>query len=102
MTVDPIDIHPSSSVEIMPSVEVSEQSPIAGLVRTELRTTGILPTIVSSLSSSKKLDYSGDDDADWDDVHSTLDTSKYSHLVEEKVQIAAPRIVPLFGDTSTV
>ena len=59
MSVDPIDIHPSSSVEIMPSVEVPEQSPIAGL---ELPITGVCLTLVSSSSSSEKLDYSGDED----------------------------------------
>jgi len=44
----------------------------------------------------------GDDDADWDDVHSALDTSKYSHLTEEEVQIAATRIEPPSEEISTV
>jgi len=64
MSVDPIDIHPSSSVEIISSVEVPERSPIARLVGTELPTIGVHPTPVSSSSSSKKLDYSRDDDVD--------------------------------------
>ena len=87
---------------MMSLVEVPEQSPTIGLVGVELSTIRVLSTLVSSSSSSEKRDYSGDDDVDWDHVHSSPDTSKYSHLVEEKVQIAAPRIVPLFGDTSTV
>jgi len=39
MSVDLIDIHLSSSAEIMPSVEVPEQSSVAGLVEAELPTT---------------------------------------------------------------
>ena len=57
---------------------------------------------MSSSSSSEKLDYSGDNDADWDDVHSAPDTSKYSHLAKEEVQVAAPRIEPLSEETLTV
>ena len=102
MSVDLIDIHPSSSVEIMPSVEVPEKSPIAGLIGTGLPITGVLPIPVSSLSSSEKLDYSGDDDADWNDVHSAPDINKYSHLAQEEVQVAAPGIKPPSGETSTV
>ena len=61
-------------------MEVSERSPIAGLVGIKLHTIGVHPTLVSSSSSSEKLDYSGDDDTDWDDVHSAPDASKHSHL----------------------
>jgi len=42
---------------------------------------------VSSSSSSEKLDYSGDDDVDWDNVHSAPDSSKYSHLAEEETSV---------------
>ena len=56
---------------------------------------------MSSSSLSEKLDYSRDDDVDWDNMHPTLDTSKYSHLVEEKMQVAAPETEPPFGKTST-
>ena len=102
MSVDPIDIHPSSSVEIMPLVKALEQSLIAGLVGIELPTTRVRPTPVPSFSSSEKLDYSGDDDVDWNDVHSAADTSKYSHLAEEEMQVAAPRIKSSSRETSTV
>ena len=64
MIVDPSDIQPSSSVEMVSSVEVLEQSPTAGLVEVELPTTGVLPTPISSSSLSEKVDYSGDDDVD--------------------------------------
>ena len=53
-------------------------------------------------SSSEKLDYSGDDDVDLDDVHPAPDTNKHSHLVEEKIQIAAPIIEPQSKETSIV
>jgi len=102
MSVDPINIHPSSSVEIMSSVEVPKQSPITRLVGTELPTIGVLPSPVSSSSSSEKLDYSRDDYADRNDVHYAPDTSKYSHLAEEEVHVAAPGIEPPSGKTSTV
>ena len=64
MSVDPIGIHPRSSVGIIPPVEVPELSSIDGLIGAELLTIGILPTPVSSSSSSEKLDYSRDDDID--------------------------------------
>ena len=57
MSVDLIGIHSRSSMRIMPSVEVSEQSSIAGPVGPELPITRVLPTVVSSLSLSEKLDY---------------------------------------------
>ena len=96
MSIDPFDIHPSSSVE------VPKNSPIAGLVRTELPTTEVHPTPVSCSSSSEKLDYSGDEDIDWDDVHSASDTSKHSHLAKEEMQVATSGTEPASGETSTV
>jgi len=89
-------------VEIMPSVEVLEPSSVAGSVGVELLTAGVLPTLVSSLSSSEKLDYSGDDDVDWEDVHPTPDTRKHSYLAKEEMHISIPRIEPQSGGTSTV
>ena len=68
------------------SMEVSEQSPTNWLVEVELPTTGVLPTPVSS-SSSERLDYSWDDDVDWDNVYSAPDTNKYSHLAEEEINV---------------
>ena len=69
------------------SVEVPKQSPTAGLVEVELPTTEILPTSMSSSSSSKKFVYSGDDDVDENNVYSAPDISKYSHLAEEEISI---------------
>jgi len=86
----------------MPSVEVPERSSIARLVGTELPTTRILPTPMSSSSLSEKMDYSGDNDADLDDVHSAPDSSKCFHLAEEEVQVAAPGIEPPSGETLTI
>ena len=45
---------------------------------------------MSSSSSSEKLDYSGDDDVDWDNMHPAPDTIKFSHLTEEEMQVAIP------------
>jgi len=73
-------------------VEVPEQSLTTGLVGVELRTTRVLLTFVSSSSSSEKLDYPGDDNVDRDNVHPSPDTSKYSHLAEEEMQVATPKI----------
>ena len=87
MIVDPADIPSSSSVEMMSSVEVPEQNPTIGLAEVELSTTGVLSTPVSSSPSSEKLDYSGDDDVDWDNVYSAPDTNKYSHLTEEEISV---------------
>ena len=70
---------------MMSSVEVPEQSPTAGLVGVKLPTTRVLPTPVSSSSSSEKLDYSGDDDVDWDNMHPSLDIGKYSNLAKEEM-----------------
>jgi len=101
MIIDPTDIQPVSSVEMMSSVEDPEESPTVGLVEFELPTTGVLPTPISSSSSSEKLDYSGDDDVDWDTVHPSPDTSKYSHLAEEEMQVAALKTELPFGETFT-
>ena len=101
-SVDPSDIHSGSSLDIMPSVEIPELSSVAESVGAELLTAGVRPTLVLSLSLSEKLDYSGDDDVDWEDVHPAPDTSKHSHLAEEEMQISIPRIEPQFGETSTV
>ena len=94
MSVDLIGIHPSSSVGLVTSVEVPERRSVAGSVGGEFLTTGVLPTPVLSLSSGEKLDYSGDDDVDWEDVHHALDTSKHSHLAEEEMQMATLKIEP--------
>ena len=51
-------------MKIIPSLEVPEQTSIAGLAGAELPTTGVLPTPVSPWSLSEKLDYSGDEDVD--------------------------------------
>ena len=71
-------------------MEVPEQSPTARLVQVELPITGVLPTPVSSSSSYERLDYLGDDDVNWDNVYSALDTSKYSHFVKEEISIEEP------------
>ena len=33
------------------------------------------------------MNYSRDDDVDWDNVYSALDASKYSHLAKEEISI---------------
>ena len=42
------------------------------------------------------------DDVDWDDVHSTPDTCKHSHLAEEEMQVAALGTELPFEETSIV
>ena len=80
MIVDPPNI-PSGSL-----VEVTEQSPTVGLIEVELPTIGVIPTPMSS-SSSERLDYSGNDDVDWDNMYSAPDTSKCSHLAKEEITV---------------
>ena len=75
------------NIQLGSSVKVPEQSPIVGLVEVELPNTGVLLTPLSSSSSSERLDYSGDDDVDWDNVYSTLDTNKDTHLAEKEIGI---------------
>ena len=60
---------------MMSSVEVPGQSPTTGLVGAKLPAIRVLPTPVSSSSLSEKLDDSGDNDVDWDNVHPAPDTS---------------------------
>ena len=69
---------------VVSSVEVPEPSSVAGSIAPELLTVRVSPTPMSSSSSSKKRDYSEDDDVDWEDVYPTSDTSKHSHLAEEE------------------
>ena len=96
MIVDP------SSIETMSSMEVPKESPTVGFVEVELSTNGVLPTPLSSSSSSEKLDYSGNDDVDRDTVYLSPNTSKYSYLAEEEMQVATPKIELPFGETSTI
>ena len=85
----------------MPSAGVPEQSPISGLVGAKLPTIKVLFTPKSSSSSSEKLEYSGDDDVDWDNVHHAPNANKYSHLAEEEIQVAIPETEPPFRETAT-
>ena len=48
----------------------------------------VSPTLVSSSSSSKELEYSRND-IDWNDKCPTPDTSKFSHLTVEEVEITS-------------
>ena len=64
MSVELSDIHLGYSVEVMPSAEVPEPSSVVGSVGAELLTAEVSPILVSSSSSSEKLDYSKDDDVD--------------------------------------
>ena len=66
------------------SVAVPEQSLTIGLVGARLPAVRVSPTPIPSPSSSEKLDYSGDD-IDWDNVHPTPDTNKFSHLTKEEI-----------------
>jgi len=56
---------------------------------------------MSFLSSSKKLDYTGDDNVDWDNVHPALDTNKYSHLAEEKMLVVILETELQFAEITT-
>ena len=56
---------------------------------------------MSSSSSSEKLDYSRDDDVDWDNVRPAPSTSKYSHLIEEEMLVVVPETDLLFKETTT-
>ena len=90
-----------SPVEMMPSTTVQEQSPITGLVRARIPAAKVLPTPISSSLLRNKLDYSRDD-IDWDNVRPALDTSKFSYLIEEEVQVASPeKELPLGGTATT-
>ena len=73
-----------------PSAGNPEQGPTTGLVRVRLPAAGVSSTLVSSSSSSEKLDYSGDD-IDWDDMCPASDTSKFSLLTKEEMQVVARR-----------
>jgi len=56
--------------------------------------------VLSSLSE-KHVDYSGDDHDLRNDPAPRLDTSKFSHLMEEKTQAAASEMKLPLGDTTT-
>ena len=86
----------------MSSAGVPEQSLTTGLVGAKLPATGVLPTLVYSSSLSEKLDYPGDDNIDWDNVHPAPDTSKYSHLAGEEMQEAISETESPFGETTTI
>ena len=110
-TLVPAKIVPSGSLQsqsvdlkdnqMMSSAGVPEQSPTIGLVGAMLPAVGVSPTLVSSPSSSEKLEYSTDD-IDWDNVHPAPDTGKLSHLTEEEMQVAiSEKELPLEGTAIT-
>ena len=84
-STNPKDTQSGSSIVMMPSTGVSEQSPTIGLIGTTPPAVEVLPTQVLSLSSSERLDYSGD--LDWDNVRCAPDSTKFSHLTVEKGEI---------------
>ena len=51
-----------------------------------------------SLPSSEKLDYLGDDNVDWEDVHATPETNKHSHSAEEEMHVGPKAFHPSFDD----
>ena len=52
---------------------------------------------MSSSSSEERNDYSGDE-VDFDDEPALPETSKFSHILKEEMQVDVPVMVPLSGE----
>ena len=96
---NPKDVQSGSLIEMMPSAGVPEQSPTTRLIRARLPAARVLPTLVSSSSSSEKLDYSRDD-INRDNMRLVPDTGKFSHMTVEEMQVVAPEKEFPLGETT--
>ena len=83
---DPKDMQPSSPVEMMPFMRMPEQSLTTRLMAIRPLTAEVACTQASPSSLSEEINYLGSD-VDWDNMHSAPDSSKFSHLAVEKMEV---------------
>jgi len=87
---------------MMPTLRVSECRPTTGLLGGKALITKTSLIQVSSSSSEERVDYFGDDcDFVYEPVPS-LDTSKFSHMTEEEIQVDIPETELPLGETATI
>ena len=85
-SAEPKDMRPSSPVEMMPCMGMPEQSLTTRLVAFRPPEAEVACTQASPSSSSEEVDYSGSS-VEWDNVHPALDSSKFSHLATEEMEV---------------
>ena len=89
-----------SSIEMMPSTGMPEQSPTTRLVVAKSPVVEVTPTQVSPSSSSEKVNYSVED-VNWRNVLPAPDHSKFSLLTIEDMEVTSVKgkfspVVPFF------
>ena len=97
-----VEMQSGSPNIMMPTPRAPECSPTTGLVGGKALTTGASLIQVSSSSSEEHVDYSRDDRDFGNEPAPRPDISKFSHMTEEEMQVAASRMeLPLGGTTTT-
>ena len=84
----PKDVQPVSQSIMVPSIGFPEQCPTIRLVGTKPPFIKIPPSSVSSPPSNEEVDYSGDD-FNFGDKPPPPDTSKFSHLTIEEIEVTS-------------
>jgi len=90
---------PSSPSVLMSASRVAEPSPTTGLLSGKALVTEVSLVRVSSSSSEEHDDYTGDE-VDFGDEPAFPDTSKFSHISEEELQVDVPAMVPPSGEVT--
>jgi len=84
----------------MSASRVAEPSPTTGLLSGKAPVTEVSLVQVSSSSSEEYGDYS-EDEVNFDDEPALPDTSKFSHISEEEMQVDVPTMVASSGKVTT-
>ena len=85
---------------LMPTSQVVEPSPTTRVFNGKAPVTEAFLVQVSSSSSEEHSDYSGDE-VDFGDKPALPDTSKFTHISEEEMQVDIPAMVPPSGEVTT-
>jgi len=91
---------PSSLSVLMPTSRVVESSPTTGVLSGKAPITKTSLVHVSS-SSSKEHNYYSGEEVDFGDEAAFSDTSKFSQISEEEMQVYVPAMVPPSGEVTT-
>jgi len=87
--VNPMDAPPGFLTVMMPPTGVSEQSPTTGIVFYKPATIEIPPSPIQSPLSEEKVDYSREDFDFGKEPPTPPDTSNFSHLAVEDVDVTS-------------
>ena len=96
-----MEVHqPGSPSVLMPAFRVMEPSPTTGVLSGKAPITETSSVQMSSSSSEEHGYYSGEE-VDFSDEPTLPNTSKFSHISEEEMQVYVPALVRPSGEVAT-